>query len=151
MFFLLQYFIKRIPRERFKSLTVPVLALVLVVLISVIGALRHELMADLEHIIDTFPIRVEVSDPFSSATDNLTVGTSYIRLFTDPDAPSDIGPTLAPYLTDVELRQSISIKDDYDALPFISNASLVGVTSIEADARLDPITGAYSYCQPSCL
>jgi len=143
MLFLLRYFIKRIPRERFKSLTVPALALVLVVLISVLGDLRRELMADLEHIIDTFPIRVEVSTPFTSETNNLTVGIHYIRLFTDPDISSSISPTLAPYLTDVELRQSIRIKDDTDAPPFISNASLVGVTSIEADARLDPLTGAY--------
>jgi len=143
MLFLLRYFIKRIPRERFKSLTVPALALVLVVLISVLGDLRRELMADLEHIIDTFPIRVEVSTPFTSETNNLTVGIHYIRLFTDPDISSSISPTLAPYLTDVELRQSIRIKDDTDAPPFISNASLVGITSIEADARLDPITGAY--------
>lgn len=128
-------FIKRVPREGFKSLTVPVLALVLVVLISITYGARINLTADLEYVIDNFTVRVEVSHPVTAEMHHLGVSMHYIRLFTDTAAT----PTLADWLKDTELNRTLEI---YHDLPG-PGPQWVGITSVAADARLDPVTGAF--------
>ena len=129
-------FFKRIPREGFKSLAVPILAFVLVVLISIMGGTQIRLAADLEDAMDNFPVLVEVSCPATVATDNLGIDLHHIRLFTDVG----IDFSLADYLQDVELSSFLFISATYPPVPV---NHWIGVTSPGADLRLDPYSGVY--------
>ena len=135
MIYVFRLFIKRIPREGFKSLTVPVLALVLIVLINIMGGVRQQQAADLEDVTDNFEVRVEISDPVSSARDDLGITNDYMILFTDEDAI----PSLAKFLKDVELKRSMRITVG----PPVPYGKLIGITSVAATDRLDPLAGAY--------
>jgi hypothetical protein len=128
-------FLKQIPREGFKSLAVPLLTMVLVVLISIISGAQEQLVIGLEDVIDRYEVRVEVSDPITAATENLEIDLYHIMLFTD----ETINRSLAGYLRDVEKKRTLPIFDIY---PFVPAGQWVGITSPAADSRLDRMTGA---------
>ena len=134
MLFLPRFFLGRIPREGFRSLIVPALALVLVMLIILMGSVRDRQTDGLEDVLNQYEVRVEVSDPVSSAVDGIRVSSRHIGLFTDGEA----WPSLAPLVKDVELRRSLVMVGD--GAP---DGSLVGVTSALADVSLSPVAGAY--------
>jgi hypothetical protein len=90
---------------------------------------------DLEDVIDNFEVRVEVSDPITSATDYLDIDFDHIRLFTNPGA----APPLAGFLKDVELRRSFYVATGWDS----QLGRLIGITSIAADPRLNPLAGVF--------
>ena len=86
MGYLIRYFIKRLPREGFKSLSVSALALALVLLINVMGGMKARMESEYDYMIDSHPIFIEVSDGYSIATDGLEIGVRSLSQFTDPDA-----------------------------------------------------------------
>jgi len=133
MTFILFTFLKRISREKFKSLVVPLLALVLVMLISIMGSIGTQLTNDLEYVIENFEVRVELSNPVTSETEYLNIDNHFIEMFTNPE----VDPTLTHFLKDVELKRSLNITDE-DIV-----GQLVGITSIEADRRLDLQSGVF--------
>jgi hypothetical protein len=133
---ILTAFVKRVPREGFKSLAVPALAFVFVVLISVMNGTRINLAADLEDTMDSFPVRVELSCSFTLATEDLHINSFSIRLFTDPEARHSV----AEYLRDVEMNRVLPIKA---TIPTINVDWWTGITSPKADFRLDPLAGVY--------
>jgi hypothetical protein len=128
-------FLKRVPREGFRSLTVPLLALVLVVLISIMGGVKIRMAEELDDVIHRFPVRVELSDPITSEVDGIHIDMEYIKLFTDERGSRSV----AKYVKDVELNRHLSL---VDTLP-VPVGDWVGITSVEADARLNPLSGAY--------
>jgi len=104
---LLKYFIKRLPREKWKSLSVTALALALVFLINVLGGIRATMEEQYEFAMDELPIHVEVSDGDGSFSDGLNIGSNQIAQFTDPDMLW----TLEGYVKDVQLKRSMLILD----------------------------------------
>ena len=102
MRYLLKYFIKRLPREGFKSLSVPALALTLVFLINVMGGVQARMVAEYEYTMDNYPIYVEVSDGDGTATDGLLIGEPYLSQFTDPEALW----SLYDFVDNVQLRRT---------------------------------------------
>jgi len=105
MKYVLTSFIKRIPREGFKSLSVPLLALVLVFLISIMGGVRERQAEELEYVIDNFEIRVEVSHPFSRQTSPLTIRDRTFNSFIDDENEQ----SLARFLRDVQVWQNFAV------------------------------------------
>ncbi|MCL2499662.1 MAG: ABC transporter permease [Defluviitaleaceae bacterium] len=132
---ILYTFLIRLPREGFRSLTVPALALVLVVLIGIMSGARIRMIDELDDVINNFPVRAELSDPITSEVDGIDIDIEYILLFTDESVPRSV----AEYVKDVELNRRLEIVEN---LP-LPVGEWVGITSVEADDRLNPMTGAY--------
>ena len=124
MLYILGYFIKRLPREGFKSLSVPALALALVFLISVLGGVRLQMEEQYEYAMDNTPIYIEVSDGDGSAKDGLMIGERYLSQFTDPDALW----SLADHVDEVLLKRSFDILDDKWTPPI---GLLIGLSDID--------------------
>ena len=108
MRYILKYFIKRLPREGFKSMSVSALALALVFLINVMAGVKAEMQADYDDTIDNYPIFVEVSDGDGTATDGLNIGAAYLKQFTDPEALW----SLAAFVEDVQLTRALEIVEE---------------------------------------
>ena len=108
MFYLLKYFIKRLPREGFKSLSVPALAFALVLLICVLSGIKARMEEQFEYAMDELQIHIEVSDCDGTYTDGLSIGERYISQFTDPESLW----TLYDYVEDVLLRTQLFILDE---------------------------------------
>lgn len=123
MRFLLGSFMRRIAREGFKSLSVPVLAFVFILIIGIMSATAENQEERLEEIVDTFEVRIEVSNTYGSIG-GLTreyIDEEHIRLFTDS--------VLSEYVTDINLRYQ--------------SGNIIGITSMQSDERLDPTVGSY--------
>ena len=105
MRYLLKYFIKRLPREGFKSLSVPALALALIYLINVMGGVKARMEEEYEDTIQNYPIRIEVSNGDGTANDGLEIGETYLAQLTDPEALW----SLYDFITDVELKRTLDI------------------------------------------
>ena len=131
---ILSMFLRRIPLEGFKSLSVPALAMALVLLVSIMDGARLRLTADLEYVMDNFDVSVELSNPLTAATENLGIDDFYIGLFTDETA----NHSLAEFLRGVEKQRALPIIETY---PFVPIGQWTGITSLAADPRLDPMTG----------
>ncbi|MCL2602890.1 MAG: hypothetical protein FWD90_00255 [Defluviitaleaceae bacterium] len=132
---ILYTFLKRLPREGFRSMTVPALALVLVVLIGIMSGARIRMVEELDDVINNFPVRAELSDPITSEVDGIDIDIEYILLFTDESVPRSV----AEYVKDVELNRRLEIVEN---LP-LPVGEWLGITSVEADDRLSPMAGAY--------
>ena len=120
MSYLLKYFIKRLPREGFKSLSVPFLALALVFLINVMGGVKARMEDELEYTIDNHTIYIEISDGDGIAVDGLLIGELYIKQLTDPEALW----SLYDYVDDVLLKRELDIVGDEEQPIY---ADLIGV------------------------
>ena len=107
MRYLAGYFIRRLPREGFKSLSVPALALVLVFLINVMGGVKARMEAEYARVLDSLPVYAEISDGDGTAADGLEIGAMYYERFTDPDALW----SLQPYVKDVRLKRTMTVLD----------------------------------------
>jgi len=105
MAFLFGHFLRRLTREGTKSLAVPMLALVLVVLINLLGAVKVWLEDQYEDVMDNFEIVVELSDLTGYVTDGLQIDEKYINLFTDPDATL----SLQRYTSGLVLRRELDV------------------------------------------
>jgi len=71
------------------------------------GAVRSRQAAELEDVIDNFPVRIELSHPISRDTEGLDVDRSFIDLFTDEGVPE----SLAVFLRNVGLLREFVIYD----------------------------------------
>ena len=125
MGYLIKYFIKRLPREGFRSLSVSALALALVLLISVMGGMKARMESEYDYMIDSHPIFVEVSDGYSIATDGLDIGVRSLSQFTDPEAIWSVHD----YVEDLLLKRELDI---IRWEPKSENGLLLGV----ADSRV---------------
>jgi len=131
MWFLLKSFVRRLPREGFKSLSVVALAFALVFLINVMDGVKARQETQYEDIRRNYKIVVELSDE-SQATQGLMVEESYIKMFTETDATF----SLAGYLKDVMLLRELDMSVDSLGL----EGSLIGLSALEADTNLAPET-----------
>jgi hypothetical protein len=121
MLYILRYFIKRIPREGFKSLSVPALAFTMVFLINVLGGIRERMAAEYAYVMDHHPIHIVVSDGDGIAQDGLEIGERYIDQFTDPEALW----SLYEYVDNVRLRRTLDILEESSSH---ESALLIGIS-----------------------
>ena len=125
MRFFFAYSLKRLPREGLRSLSVPLIAFTLVVLINALGGIRDWLEMQYEDIMDNFPIRAELSDLLGENTDELYIDMRNIGLFTNPDAPM----SLYSYTSNLVLSRSFeTVLEDTDM-----DVNLIGTTSLDID------------------
>ena len=108
MLYLLAYYIKRIPREGFKSLTVPALAFALVFLINVLAGVKARMEAEYEYVLTNHNIIAEVSDGDGTNTDRLQIGDRYLRQFFDNGELW----SLHEFVDDVMLRRTLHILEE---------------------------------------
>ena len=128
MRFLLSCSVKRLCREKAKSLTVPFIALTLVVLINALGGIEQWLEAQYEDILDNFAIRAQLSDLSGLNTRELHIGRVDIERFSNPDAPM----STYNFITDLALRRTFHGERMADGVP----VGLIGITSLAADEVL---------------
>jgi len=122
--------IKRLRREGKKSLSVPLIAFVFVVLINFLGGLRTWLDTQYEDTMDNFPIVAVISDLAGENTDDLVIDMRYIGLFIDPD----VHFSLMEHTGDILMRRSVASVGISD---FETDISLIGISDIRIDELLD--------------
>ena len=135
MRFVLKYFAKLLPREGFRSLTIPALAFVLVFLINLMGGIKVWLESEYMSMMVDYKIIAEVSDLTGEVTDELMIHEKYMDLFTDPEVVF----SLAPFIDEAYMRRELVVMSlgDVDV-----DFRLVGITGILADDALDAGSGA---------
>ena len=107
MLYLFKYFMKRLPREGWRSLSVTALALALVFLINALAGVREQMLSEYEYVMDNYEIFFEVSNGDGTAIDGLAIGESYLDQLTDADALW----SLSGYVTDIQLKRELDILD----------------------------------------
>jgi len=122
-------------REGSKSLSVPLIALVFVILINLLGGIRSWLETQYEDTLDNYPIIAVVSDLTGEITDELRIEMRYIDLFLDPD----VNFTLAEHTGDIAIMRTL---DNAHIPGYTSEVSLIAITNTRAVAALDPFYGA---------
>jgi len=133
MRFLLGYSYKRLLRERIKSITVPLIAFTLVILINSLGGIRMRLENEYEYMLDNFPVIAVLSNLSGDITDELHIDIQNIDFFTNPDNP--LG--LYRHVNDLTLRRSISA----EIAASDADVDIVGITNFTSDDMLDPEVG----------
>jgi len=135
MRFVLAYFSKLLPREGFKSLTIPALAFVLVFLINLMGGIKAWLIAEYDGMMDDYKITAEVSDLTGVIVDELVVTPNYLALFTDPAVMF----SLQEFVDGLYLKRTLIV----ETLEGVGSKSLclIGISAIGADETLDPESG----------
>ncbi|MCL2249165.1 MAG: ABC transporter permease [Oscillospiraceae bacterium] len=103
--FLIKHFVKRLRRDGLKSLSVPLVALVLVLLINLLGAVRAELQAEYDDMMENFPILVQLSDHSGMNTSDLDIRESFMNVFIDPEHPL----SLYEFTSDIALRRTLEV------------------------------------------
>jgi len=126
---MLGHSIKRLKREGAKSLSVPLIALVLVILINLLGGIRAWLEDLYEDTMENFPIVAVVSNLFGDNTDELQIGMRYIDLFIDPD----VSLSLAKHTGEINLRRTLDI---FSIPGHIAEISLICILGFRSDAPL---------------
>ena len=122
--------IKRLFREGTKSLSVPLITFVLVVLINLLGGIKSWLEMQYEDTIENFPIVATVSDLTGINTEELKIDMRYIELFTDPD----VHFSLMKYTGDMTMIRTI--ENAY--IPgHTTDVTLLAITNIDADVFLN--------------
>ena len=135
MLLLMRYFFRRLVREGLRSVTVPLLALVLVVLINLLGGVKAWLEEEYENTMSHFPVIARLSDTTGAATDGLYISEKYIDLFLDADAPV----SLYRYTGELTLKRTMNIVDDTKQP---TGLVLTGISNFGADDDLAPESGA---------
>ena len=122
MRYLIKYAVKRLPREGFRSLSVPALALALVFLINVMSGVQAQMQEQYDEMIRDFKIDAVVSDSDGNAG-GLVLGQVHIERFTDPESLW----SLSDMVKNVHMMRTLDIieQPDEDALPV--QASLTGL------------------------
>jgi len=126
---MLGHSIKRLRREGAKSLSVPLIALVLVILINLLGGIRLWLDDLYEDTMENFPIVAELSNLFGDNTDDLQISKRYIDLFIDPD----VSLSLAKHTGEINLKRTLDI---FSIPGHMAEISLTGITGIKSDTSL---------------
>jgi len=107
MVFYVKHFVRRLGREGVRSFSIPLVALVFVVLINLLGAVRAQLQEQYDDVMDNLPIVARISDLSGTNVDNLFLRYRILDLFTDPDVPL----SLYAYTDNLSLRRSLVITD----------------------------------------
>jgi len=102
------------------------------------SGVRIRLEADLDYVIENFEVRIELSNPVTSETDYLNIENRFVRMFTDEYT----FPYLSQFVGDVELKRSMNILA-IDIVENVPVGRLIGITSKEAERRLDSRGGAF--------
>jgi ABC-type antimicrobial peptide transport system permease subunit len=105
MWFVIKYFIKRLPREGFKSLSIPVLALILVFLINLLFGVKFWYEEEYDYAMNTLPVRAVVSDGDGFNTDGLEIHDKIIDIMVNPDAHW----SLSELVEDVQMKRTLHI------------------------------------------
>jgi len=127
--------LKRLTREGVKSLSVPIIALVFVILINLLGGIKSWLETQYENTLENFPVIAVLSNLSGDNTDELEIDMRYINLFSDPDANF----SLYDFTGDIAMRR---IADNAGVSGQTDDFSLIGISGIRSDAALNPETGA---------
>ena len=135
MLLMLGHSITRLFREGLKSLSVPLIVFVLVILINLLGGIRTWLEEQYEDTMDNFPIVAVVSDLTGRNTDDLRMGMRYIELFLDPD----VHFSLMRYTGELSMRRTL---ENFNIPGQTTDITMLGITGINSDASLDPDYGA---------
>ena len=128
MRYLLHYSIKRFMRDGARSITVPLVALTLAVLLNSLTSIRLWIEVQYEDAMDNFPVYAELSDLSGDNTSDLRVGLQDIVRFTDSEATL----SLYEYTDNLALRrtfESLLTADDREV-------TLLGITGIQSDEIL---------------
>jgi len=127
--------VKRLFREGTKSLSVPLIALVLVFLINLLGGIRFWLETQYEDTMDNYPIVAVISDLTGENIHDLDISMRYIDLFIDPD----VHFSLVEHTGSMAMRRAL--EDAY--IPgYEKDIRLVAITNTSADTTLNPYYGA---------
>ena len=119
---LIVYFIKRLPKEGYKSASASVLALALVFLLNLLGALKAWQESEYEKIMDEFPVYIEICDLSGTIADMLFIEEKYIELFC---GPAGKWQPIDKYVKDVMLKRELDIAGT-GALIGINDAAAAG-------------------------
>ena len=103
MFTILVHSVKRLIREGGKSLSVPFIAFVLIVLINFLGGLKIWLENQFEDTLENFPVIAVVSDISGYNTEELHIEERFINLFTDPD----VNFSLSEHTGELSMKKTI--------------------------------------------
>ena len=103
--FLLRHFLKRLRRDGAKSLSVPLVAFVLVLLINLLGAVRTELQDEYDDMMENFPILTRLSDHSGMNINQLNITESFVNIFADPAHPL----SLYEFTSNLALRRSLEV------------------------------------------
>ena len=129
MFIMIGHSIKRLLREGGKSLSVPLIAFVLVILINLLGGIRAWLETQYEDTMENFPIVAVVSDLTGDKTENLNIEMRYIDLFLDPD----VHGSLMRYTGEMTMRR---VMENAEISGHDVETTLIGITNLRADISL---------------
>jgi len=135
MIYMLGHSIKRLFREGAKSLSVPLIAMVLAILINLLGGIRAWLENQYEDTMNNFPVIAVVSDLTGTQTDDLQISMRYIDVFTDPD----VHFSLARQTGDVAMKRTV---ENAEITGHPAQISLTGISHSRADSLLNPDYGA---------
>ena len=136
MRFLLGYFLKRLPREGFKGLSVPVLAFALVVLINAIWGVRVRMESEYLDLVENHDIVFMVSDGEGTGTDDLQISDMVLERFFDPEAFW----TISEFIGSLMLKTTLGIFNEPPPVgPEAEFLGLEGIEDIEYIASLSNI------------
>ena len=105
------YFIKRLSREGFKSLSIPVLSMIIVLLINVLAGVKTRMEEEYEYTMQHLKIAIEVSDGDGTTVDGLLIGAKYIDIFINPDNPY----SLYDFVETPELKRTLDITNEEES------------------------------------
>jgi len=132
MRFLLNYSLKRLKRERIRSLAVPLITFTLVVLINALGGIREWLENQYEDIMENYSVIVELSSIDGTSINDLNIEMNTISFFTDPERAM----TLHNHVSELALRRGIDAKVAGSDI----HTDWVGITNFSADDKLASLT-----------
>jgi len=135
MFTILVHSVKRLNREGSKSLSVPFIAFVLIVLINFLGGLKSLLEDQFENTLENFPVIAVVSDISGYNTDELQIEERYINLFTDPD----VNFSLAGHTGELRMKKTFH---DIEIPDHPAEITMSGISNLRAESLFDPEYGA---------
>ena len=122
MYYILNYFIKRLPRDGFKALAAPALLVFLVLLVNMMGGFRAWQEEEYEYVISSLPINAVITNRLGVYEEGLFINERFLSLFTDPEAQF----SLHGYVDELTLCRSLAISRIQET-PV--NLQLTGITS----------------------
>jgi len=129
MFYIFGHSIKRLIREGRKSLSVPLIAFVLAILVNLLGGIRSWLISEYVDTMENFPIVAVISNLTGDITDGLNIEENIINIFTDPDVPF----SLLDFTGELMMKRTLG---DVEITGKTESIALHGITSINADSLL---------------
>jgi len=123
--------LKRLTREGAKSLSVPLVAMVFVLLINLLGGIRSWLETQYEDTMDNFPVIAVLSDLSGENTNELEIEKRIIDLFVDPD----VNFSLSEHTRDIVLKRSL---EGTEIPGGAAEVNMVGISTFRENDIYDP-------------